>query len=485
MKRVVAFLLFFLLAVCAEIAESATIYTVAFNSNGGTGKMVAQKITYGKTTKLKGNAFKRKSCVFIGWAKSKALAKKGKVAYKNQARVRNLAKQGKTSRLFAVWAKKSYKVVFYSNGGTGKMAVLKMTYGKAKNLSENKFKKKGYAFKGWAKSKDLANKGKIAYKNKKSVKNLVKDGKTVKLYAVWEKQSLPVVKEGLGVQVHTEQDIRSFIAAHPVSYSLTYSETPSISYPYVLGRISNETRTSALNMLNVIRYIAGLNANVTSDGEYERLAQAACIADAACGQLSHFPDKVDDMDQQLYQLGATGARSCNLGWNHFSLDEAIREGWLDDSDSYNIDRLGHRRWILNPPMQKTGFGYADAYSAMYAFDRAGVKADDVMVAWPAQTMPTEFFDSYTAWSLSTDTTPGSDVRVTLTRRSDNRIWNFSQESSDGYFNVNSAGYGQWNCIIFRPDGIDSYNSGDVFNVKITGLASGIVSYDVSFFTALP
>ena len=63
-----------------------------------------------------------------------------------------------------------------------------MTYGKAKKLSKNKFKRKGYTFKGWAKSAALAKKGKVTYKNKQTVKNLVTNGKTVKLYAVWKKK---------------------------------------------------------------------------------------------------------------------------------------------------------------------------------------------------------------------------------------------------------------------------------------------------------
>ena len=65
-----------------------------------------------------------------------------------------------------------------------KMPAQTMTYGKKKNLTANKFKRTGYSFKGWAKSK----KGKVAYKNKASVKNLVANGKTVKLYAVWKKK---------------------------------------------------------------------------------------------------------------------------------------------------------------------------------------------------------------------------------------------------------------------------------------------------------
>ena len=161
-------------------------FTVAFAPNGGTGKMAAQKVACGKGTALPANAFTRKGYVFLGWAKSK----NGAVAYKNKASVKDLAPSGGKAMLYAKWAKKVYKVKFYANakGVTGKMAVETMTYGSAKRLSANKFKRDGYVFKGWAKSKALAKKGKVAYKNKKSVKNLVTNGKTVKLYAVWKKK---------------------------------------------------------------------------------------------------------------------------------------------------------------------------------------------------------------------------------------------------------------------------------------------------------
>ncbi len=170
-------------------SQTATrTYTVKFAANGGKlpkgKKMAAQKIAYGKAVKLRKNVFVRTGYVFAGWAKSK----KGAVAYANAAKVKNLRAAGKTVTLYAVWARKTYKVAFYANGGKGRMAAQKMTYGKAKKLSANKFTRKGYVFRGWAKSKALAKKGKVAYKNKKSVKNLLKNGKTVKLYAVWKKK---------------------------------------------------------------------------------------------------------------------------------------------------------------------------------------------------------------------------------------------------------------------------------------------------------
>ena len=163
--------------------------TIRFNANGGAGAMAAKTAKPGKKVKLPANKFVRKGYKFFGWSRKPT----GAVAYKDKWNgvPKNAAGKAlaacETTTLYAVWAKPAYKVKFYANGGNGTMAVEKFAYGKAKRLSANKFKRKGYAFKGWAKSKALAKKGTIAYKNKKSVKNLVKNGKTVKLYAVWKK----------------------------------------------------------------------------------------------------------------------------------------------------------------------------------------------------------------------------------------------------------------------------------------------------------
>ena len=168
--------------------DPPTTYKVVYNANGGKlpkgKKMAAQTFPYGKAAALRKNTFTRKGYVFLGWAKSKS----GAVAYKDAQRVKNLVAAGKRVSLYAKWAKKNYRVKFFANGGKGKMAVEKMTYGKAKELSANKFKRKGYVFKGWAKSMVKAENGKVAYEDKKTVKYLTTTGKTVKLYAVWKKK---------------------------------------------------------------------------------------------------------------------------------------------------------------------------------------------------------------------------------------------------------------------------------------------------------
>jgi uncharacterized repeat protein (TIGR02543 family) len=166
------------------LLTTGSTYSIAFNANGGKlpkgKKMAAQTMTYGKSAKLRKNVFTRSGYVFAGWAKSKS----GTIAYANAQKVKNVTDISDIVTLYAKWAKKTYKVAFYANGGKGKMTAETFTYGKAKKLSANKFRRNGYTFQGWAKSKS----GNVIYKNKASVKNLVTNGKTVKLYAVWKKK---------------------------------------------------------------------------------------------------------------------------------------------------------------------------------------------------------------------------------------------------------------------------------------------------------
>ena len=161
-------------------------YKVAFNANGGSGRMATESFTFGKAKKLSACTFRRPGYVFMGWAKSAAKARKRKVAYADGKKVKNLTTKGGTVNLHATWAKKKYKVAFNANGGSGKMAKKSFTYGKAKKLSACTFTRAGFTFAGWATSKARANKGLVSYSDRQKVKNLTPTGKAVTLYAVWK-----------------------------------------------------------------------------------------------------------------------------------------------------------------------------------------------------------------------------------------------------------------------------------------------------------
>lgn len=171
-------------------------YTVEFNSNGGSGTMANQVISYGQKAKLRALTFTPPNGaegVFLGWSTKHT----GKILYKNRATVCNLSlKDGAVVRLYARWAVRNYKVRFDANGGKGTMANQSFAYGAAaKALRTNAFTRSGYFFMGWATSSTAKN---AQYADRQAVKNLTKKGGIITLYAVWRKLGDPNIVLCLG-----------------------------------------------------------------------------------------------------------------------------------------------------------------------------------------------------------------------------------------------------------------------------------------------
>ncbi len=294
---------------------------------------------------------------------------------------------------------------------------------------------------------------------------------------------------GLGVQKHTQEEIQAFFDAHPaLTYDkVDYERDVHIGDPYYEGQLTETSQQVALNMLNQMRYIAGLDADVELDSTYEQLCQAGSFLNRLNGVMSHYPSRPaslsDPQYDTLYSMGYQGCSHSNLAsGNEESLTSDIVYGWMHDGDSDNIDRVGHRRWILNPSMKYTGFGCNKSFTSMYALDCSGsVNAN--YIAWPAQEMPWNYFSTSFPWSLSIRSSVNmATTSVKLTRKSDGKVWNFSSGSSDGYFNVSNGGYGLTGCIIFRPSNLDSISLNDSFDVEVS-LNNGetLIAYTVNFF----
>lgn len=270
----------------------------------------------------------------------------------------------------------------------------------------------------------------------------------------------------------------------------SYSENPSTKSPYKAGHLSDESLHNALNLLNFIRYVAGVPADVTLNPDYIDLAQAGMLVNCVNNQLSHTPTKPSGFPDELYEKGKTGCGKSNIAWNYGNMAQSLLNGWMYDGDSSNIAKMGHRRWVLNPSMTQTGFGAVGAYSAMYAHDSKGGSITDY-VAWPARNMPIELMNgSGTPWTLSlgSDYKPAerSQVTVTLKNVSTGKTWSFAEKKQDGYFQINNDWYGMQNCIIFRPNSI-SYGKNSQFHVTVTGLKNkageaATISYNVDFFS---
>ena len=280
-----------------------------------------------------------------------------------------------------------------------------------------------------------------------------------------------------------------------------YEERPSAQVPFKAGKLKREYILDGIKAVNFVRYLAGLPDDIEPDWSLELQQQTGALVNALNDELTHFPAKPAGMDETQFQLGAAATKSSNL----FSGDPTLYSnvlGYMSDSDTSNIDRLGHRRWIINPMMKKTMMGFVrlnkgQPYATLYAFDqsRPQSEVDYSYIAWPAAGyFPAEMLQPDDAWSVSLNpkkynSSRISEIRVKLSREGDGKVWTFdssNQDKNGRYFNVETNGYGIPFCIIFRPEGIKQLQENDRFNVHIEGLydsggRAASVDYATDFF----
>ncbi|MBQ9521082.1 MAG: CAP domain-containing protein [Oscillospiraceae bacterium] len=293
----------------------------------------------------------------------------------------------------------------------------------------------------------------------------------------------------------SRQEIAALLSENPLTLPAElFDDAPSLKAPYAPGKLKAEALQAALNRLNMLRRIAGLQPVALDDALNENAQYGAVLL--AASTFSHSPAKPDDMDDDFYEKAKTATSSSNIA-SGYSLTGAV-DGFMNDSDSGNISRLGHRRWQLNPAMGKIGFGYAGKRTTEKVFDKSAPAADYDFVAWPASgNFPSELFNVNQAWSVSLNLNRyavpvEADLTVTL-RRDDGKTWTFSGAESYTaanaglYFHVDTGGYGIRDCIIFRPDGVEDYSG--TYTVSISGLKDksgkdiSDFSYQVTFFDA--
>ena len=300
------------------------------------------------------------------------------------------------------------------------------------------------------------------------------------------------------IEMPTQDEIAAFFAAHPWSTSklMTYAVEPSYSGTYTVGSLSQESQQEVLNCINCIRFAAGLPADITVNEEYAKAAQAATLVNAANNVLSHTPARPAGMPETIYQLGKNGAGSSNLSRGRQTLCASVVGGFMPDSDNSNIDRLGHRRWILNPDMLYTGFGKTDLYYAMFSIDRnrrAPFSGD--YIAWPPQNMPYALYNVSSRYPFSVtlcgsyDTAQRDYVKIEMRSEKTGKIYQLDSSCNDYdyYLNVDTAYYGIPNCIIFNPGVM--FAEDDAVTVTVSGITkNGVpapITYTVHFFDTEP
>ena len=294
-----------------------------------------------------------------------------------------------------------------------------------------------------------------------------------------EKEQRWKTYQKVGGEYRTKKEIKEYLLPllNYKNEEDTYQKQPKIKVPYESGKLSQETNDIAIKMFNFARFAVGIPNNVEIDASYEKLAQDASLLMAVNDLMAHTGQpKPKNMKDDLYNSGAKGCASCNIYSGVRNIYDAV-EGWIEDSG--NFTTIGHRRWILHPPMKKTGFGKVNGYAAMYCFDNSFGKTEYKNIPWPCRNMPLEFGTSE-YWTLSTGKKLPDDIEVTLTNNKTGSVEKFSNKTKDK-FHISNANFGLIGCVIFI--GPNNCKDGDSYRVDIKG-TDVAVSYDVNFFNAV-
>ena len=215
-------------------------------------------------------------------------------------------------------------------------------------------------------------------------------------------------------------------------------------------------RDAALRRLQAYRRLCGLPfADMRLVAVWNNKCDAAATVCRALGRLDHTPPHPDGIDDETFALGAEGARRSNLAINS-SLTRSV-DAYMNDSDPSNIDRIGHRRWCLNPRMRRTGFGSDGRFHAMWSMDGSGAAPKGMTAVYypPRGYVPIDMFGPRHAWSISLlrGKRPQRDQLAVRVHQLDQDHLPAGEPLKLDHLDVTGSGYGGSACVIFRPERI--------------------------------
>lgn len=247
-------------------------------------------------------------------------------------------------------------------------------------------------------------------------------------------------------------------------------------------------RSEGLRRLQAYRALCGLPyEGMSLVPEWNDLCQAASEVCHANGAISHTPPKPAGFDDARYRQAQLGASRSNLSVGS-DVPRSV-DGYMDDSDPSNIDRIGHRRWCLNPAMGRTGFGYVDGFSAMWSMDESGKggKGLEAVLYPPAGWCPSDMFGAEHAFSiqlLKSGVPKASDLRVEVRPLDEDFVAGAPLDLN--HLKVAADGYGSGPCLVFRPKGL-SVKPGNAYRVDVStdGGRTNAFRYVVGFCAPAP
>lgn len=265
-------------------------------------------------------------------------------------------------------------------------------------------------------------------------------------------------------------------------------------------QVYNAQTLEGLRLMMMYRFLAGVPwKHLRLDAKLTHYALAGAKLCQRIGRLDHRPAN-PGMDEQAYQTGYIGTSKSNL---HMSGRGAripyMVHSLMDDSDPKNIDRVGHRRWILNSRMGKTGLATSGKYGAMYAMDTSGPEMQDwpadfdyEIVAFPRGYFPARFLKPHMAWHVTPNpqkyTIPSaSSLTIAVRPIKPGQIGDADPPDTRSLpvdaKAVSRKNVGDGTAIIFRPKGLP-LRPGMMVRVTITGVQKNGQPATIDYIVAM-
>ena len=235
------------------------------------------------------------------------------------------------------------------------------------------------------------------------------------------------------------------------------------------GTLSRNALDDSLARLNFFRWLVGLGPTTdTQSGDDTAQACEVISAWNPAGPAAHFPASTATC---YTPAGAGGAGSSNIAWGARDAADAI-DLWMIDFG--NETTFGHRRWLLNPPLNPVGIGhyrggnnYGSA-SCISVFGGSGTGPSPAFVAFPPPGFSPTALTQW-QWTIHGNI-PLSGATVTVTRVGDGMVMTTRLEILQG-------SYGQAAVSVVR-DGWSPV-AGQTYHVRLAGTGGlGVVEYDV-------
>jgi hypothetical protein len=270
---------------------------------------------------------------------------------------------------------------------------------------------------------------------------------------------------------HTQSDVCThWTQGHAISTPSPLTASGQQCDP---GTLKQGAITDTLARINMFRWLVGLGP-VVDDASIDQNEQACANLEAWWDFSSpDSPHSPPSTSMCYTAAGGSAAGQSNIAWGSGHPAQSIDQ-YIQDTGSGNMTLLGHRRWVLNPPLDPIGIGYWETggmygnASCLYVFGGSGSGPNP---PWnsipPAGFTPIEL--TQYAWSFEGSVGGIAGATVTVLRVDDNTMMPVTMQAL-------ASGYGQ-DATSWYPSGWTA-EAGKTYRVTVSGVTGGPIVYDV-------